>query len=254
VRITSRPAATVATDSARIAFTAGEPVTFSCRLDAAAFAPCTSPVALSALAEGTHVFAVRARDAAGNVGPAVSVAWTFVRPDTTPPTVSISSGPPASTTETNATVAFVAGEVGVAFECSLDGSAYTACTSPAAYASLSVGPHAFAVRGRDAAGNTSEPATASWTIVTPLPDLVVGSLSKYSIVVVNRGTGSAAPSVLTITFVGTFTVPALAPGASATFNWSTCRVGTYTAIVDRTGVVAESDESNNTASRRNTCT
>jgi hypothetical protein len=30
-------------------------------------------------------------------------------------------------------------------------------------------------------------------------------------------------------------------------------VGTYTAVVDATSLVAESDESNNTASRRNTC-
>lgn len=59
--------------------------------------------------------------------------------------------------------------------------------------------------------------------------------------------------MLTIALVGTFTVPALAPGASATFTWSTCRRGTYSAIVDRTGVVAESDESNNTASRVSTC-
>jgi RNA polymerase sigma factor (sigma-70 family) len=253
VRITARPGATVAIDSARIAFTASEPAAFSCRLDGAAFTACSSPVQLSGLVEGGHVFVVRARDAAGNVGLPVSVAWAFARPDTTPPTVSIASAPAATTTETNAAFAFVASEVGVTFECSLDGGAYAPCASPAAYAALPVGAHTFTVRGRDAAGNTGQPATASWTIVTPLPDLVVGSLSKYSIVVVNRGTASAAPSVLTITFVGTFTVPALSPGASATFNWSTCRVGTYTAVVDRTGVVAESDESNNTSVRRNTC-
>jgi hypothetical protein len=49
----------------------------------------------------------------------------------------------------------------------------------------------------------------------------------------------------------TFTVPNLAAGASATFNWGACGVGTYVAIVDRTNVVAESDETNNTASPRN---
>jgi hypothetical protein len=149
---------------------------------------------------------------------------------------------------------FVANEVGVAFECSLDGAAYAPCTSPASYASLAPGPHTFAVRGRDAAGNVGEPATASWSVVPPLPDLAIGALSRFSVTVVNRGTAAAVPSVLTITLVGTFTVPALAPGAAATFSWSTCRVGTYSAIADRTGVVAESDESNNTAARRNACT
>jgi len=255
VTITARPGASVAVDSARIAFTAGEPATFSCRLDGAAFAPCTSPVQLSGIAEGPHVFAVRARDTAGNVGRPISVSWTFVRPDTTPPTVSIASAPPATTIETSAAFAFVAGEVGVTFECSLDGAAHAPCASPAAYSSLALGPHTFAVRGRDAAGNVGLPATASWTIVTaPLPDLAVSTFGPFSITVVNRGTAAAtARSVLTITLVGTFTVPALAPGASATFNWSTCRRGTYTAIVDRTNVVAESDESNNTASRLSAC-
>ena len=255
VTITARPGASVAVDSARIAFIASEPATFSCRLDGAAFAPCTSPVQLTGIAEGPHVFAVRARDTAGNAGRSVSVSWTFVRPDTTPPTVSIASAPPATTIETSAAFAFVAGEVGVTFECSLDGAPYAPCASPAAYTSLALGPHTFAVRGRDAAGNVSLPATASWTIVTaPLPDLAVSTFGPFSITVVNRGTAAAtARSVLTITLVGTFTVPALAPGASATFNWSTCRRGTYSAIVDRTNVVAESDESNNTASRPSAC-
>jgi RNA polymerase sigma factor (sigma-70 family) len=253
VTITLRPATTVATDAVRIAFRANEAATFTCRVDAGSFAPCTSPVDLSGLAEGPHTFAVRAQDAAGNVGGAVKVGWTFIRPDTTPPTVTITSAPAASTADANASFSFSATEDGVTFECSLDGAAFASCTSPIAYAALAAGPHAFAVRGRDAAGNTSAASTASWSIVTPLPDLVVGSFSKYSITVVNRGTAAAAPSVLTITLVGTFTVPALAPGAVATFSWSICRVGTYSAIVDRTAAVAESDESNNTAARRNTC-
>ena len=50
--------------------------------------------------------------------------------------------------------------------------------------------------------------------------------------------------------MGTFTVPALAPGAVATFTFA-CRVGTYVATVDQTNVVAESNETNNTASLTN---
>jgi subtilase family serine protease len=99
-----------------------------------------------------------------------------------------------------------------------------------------------------------EPATASWTIVRALPDLLITAFFANSITVTNRGTATAPANVLTITLVGTFTVPSLAPGASITFRWTTCQNGTYTAIVDRTNVVTESDEKNNTASRVNTCT
>jgi subtilase family serine protease len=109
------------------------------------------------------------------------------------------------------------------------------------------------VRATDKAGNTSQPVTRSWTITVPLPDLVVSSFSRFSITVTNNGKGTAGSSVLTITFVGTFTVPSLPPGGSATFSWSTCRITTYTAVVDRTNAVAESDESNNAASIKNTC-
>ena len=64
---------------------------YSCRLDAGAWADCTSPEALTGLADGTHVFAVATEDAAGNRGPVASRTWTV---DTAPPTVA-----PAITTE-----------------------------------------------------------------------------------------------------------------------------------------------------------
>jgi hypothetical protein len=187
------------------------------------------------------------------VGAPASVTWTFTPPDTTAPTVTIASGPPSPTTATQATFVLSPSEAGTSLACSLDGAPFAACVSPASYASLAVGTHTFAVHATDAAGNTSQPASHSWTIVPPLPDLVVASLAKYSITIRNQGTAPAGPSTLTITLIGTFSVPAVQPGASVTFSWSICRVGTYSAIVDRTGVVAESDETNNRASRVNTC-
>lgn len=67
--ITSGPAAgAVATSaSATFAFTASESGSgFECKLDAGAWAACTSPRTLSGLANGTHTLSVRAKDAAGN--------------------------------------------------------------------------------------------------------------------------------------------------------------------------------------------
>lgn len=42
-------------------------LTFECSLDSSDFAPCTAPVSYNNLAPGTHTFAVRAKDNAGNV-------------------------------------------------------------------------------------------------------------------------------------------------------------------------------------------
>jgi RNA polymerase sigma factor (sigma-70 family) len=266
VTITQAPGASVSSSGAQIGFTSNEAgAKFACKLDAAAYSACTSPTVLTGLAPGHHAFAVRATDKTGNVGKPASVAWEYIPPDTTAPTVTLASTPPASTTQTSASFTFTASEPVVAYECSLDAAAYAACSSPASYQSLSVGTHSFAVRARDAAGNTGQPAMFGWSIVAPppppppqLPDLYVASFTKTTIIVRNGGNAAAdARSILRITvgstLLGTFTVPALAPGATATFTFA-CRIGTYLATVDQTNVVAESDEKNNTASLTNrTC-
>jgi hypothetical protein len=181
------------------------------------------------------------------------VSWTYTPPDTTAPKVQITSAPPGTTTSTSATIAFSADESSVTFACSLDNAAFAACSSPVSYSRLTAGQHAFSVRATDAAGNVGAAASTSWTITRPLPDLAISAFSAYSITITNRGAATAAANVLTITLVGTFTVPALAPGASTTIRWTICRNGTYTAIVDRNNTVVEADEKNNSASRTNTC-
>jgi hypothetical protein len=254
VTITSAPGATSQSSAAEVAFQASEAdVAFACKLDAGAYAACTSPAHLNGLASGAHTFSIRGTDKAGNVGQPASVSWTYVPPDTTPPTVAITGGPSGSTAETSASFTFSADEAGSTFQCSLDGGAFSDCGSPAVYNGLAPGSHSFAVRATDKAGNTSQPDTRSWTVAAPLPDLVVSAFSRFSITVSNRGNGLAGASVLTIAYVGTFSVPSLPPGGSATFSWSTCRIVTYVAVVDRTQAVRESDESNNTASLKNAC-
>jgi hypothetical protein len=76
--ITARPAAVTPRARASFTFVAAEPAaSFACRLDGAPPEPCTSPYAVSGpLAAGTHVFGVRARDAAGNRSAETTVSWS----------------------------------------------------------------------------------------------------------------------------------------------------------------------------------
>jgi hypothetical protein len=53
--------------SATFGFSATEPATFICRLDGAAFTPCSSPVTYANLAVGPHTFQVAADDDSFNV-------------------------------------------------------------------------------------------------------------------------------------------------------------------------------------------
>lgn len=82
--------------------------------------------------------------------------------DGTPPETTILSGPPIFT--------FASSEAGSSFQCRLDDSAWEACQSPTAYPALADGPHTFAVRATDAAGNTDPtPATWAFTVAAPEP-------------------------------------------------------------------------------------
>jgi len=252
VSLTARPASPTPLTGATFGFRASEAGTaFSCRLDGGAWTACASPRRYEALTIGTHAFAVRATDRAGNVGPSATFGWRIVPPpDTAAPTTTITG---AQVSGGSASFTFAADETDVSFACALDGAAATACTSPTAYSGLAPGNHVFAVRATDAAGNTGAAAEHAWTIATPLPDLVLAKLTETSLTVTNAGPAAAGPFVVTVTLIGTFTIPGLAPGASATRTWSVCRRGTLLATADRGAAVAESNESNNTATLVSDC-
>lgn len=60
------------------------------------------------------------------------------------------------------------------FSCSLDGAAFSSCSSPQSYNNLSNGAHTFQVRATDAAGNgDATPASQSWTVDTLAPDTTI---------------------------------------------------------------------------------
>lgn len=161
--ITGAPAATGNNTSATFAFSDAEPgVSWKCTLDGSALASCTNPVTYSGLAEGSHTFTVRAVDAVGNTSAPDTSTWAI---DTTAPAApTITSQPPANTTDTAATFTFTHPEPGVAFLCTLDGAQPSACTSPASFSGLAPGSHAFSVAAADNAGNKSAAASVSWVV------------------------------------------------------------------------------------------
>jgi uncharacterized protein (TIGR03382 family) len=117
------------------------------------------------LTVGPHEVKVRSTDEAGNTSP-VSPGRTFtIVQDTQAPETTISSGPSGTTPERGATFEFTSNEPGVTYECSLDGAAFTPCTSPVTFTNLAEGEHTFQVRARDAAGNVdATPDTRTWTV------------------------------------------------------------------------------------------
>jgi hypothetical protein len=164
--ITQKPANVSNDKTPSFGFTGSELSTFTCKLDAAAFAACTSPTTYAALADGPHTFDVRATDAAGNTGVAASYAWTI---DASAPSVTITQKPTDPSNNNSPTFGFTASENGSTFACRLDNGSFAPCASPAAYTSLADGSHTFAVRATDTLGNTGSPTSYSWTIDTVAP-------------------------------------------------------------------------------------
>ena len=90
--------------------------------------------------------------------------------DTTAPQTTIDSSPSSPAGTDDADFDFSSSEGGSTFECRIDGGAWSACTSPKSYTSLTDGSHTFDVRATDQAGNTdSSPASFTWLVDTTAP-------------------------------------------------------------------------------------
>jgi hypothetical protein len=88
------------------------------------------------------------------------------------PETKITSGPPAVSNVTTAAFAFESTEPDGMFECSLDGTAFAVCGSPAGYADLAEGPHSFQVRAIDGQGSVDEtPASWTWDVDSVAPSV-----------------------------------------------------------------------------------
>jgi uncharacterized cupredoxin-like copper-binding protein len=163
-------------------------------LDGGAFAPYTGPVQVSAA--GSHTFAFRATDVAGNVSEDGSVTFAVVAApgdDTTPPSVSavVSGNQDASwhyLDSATLTIDALDVDSGVAsVEYTLDGGAWTAYTAPVTVDTA--GTHTVTYRATDHAGNVSAELSGSFTIVETTDDACPSSDTRATVVIGTNDTG-----------------------------------------------------------------
>ena len=86
----------------------------------------------------------------------------------------ITGGPPSFSLSRSPSISFASVPSGAGFECSFDGAAYTACSSPLQLANLALGSHALLVRAVAPSGARDRtPARFAWRIVSDLNPPVV---------------------------------------------------------------------------------
>ena len=83
------------------------------------------------------------------------------------PETIINKGPRKQTTKRKAKFKFSSPDAATGFECSIDGKAFTACSSPQKYKRLKRKKHTFEVRAIGAEGTDPTPATYKWKIRKP---------------------------------------------------------------------------------------
>ena len=146
------------------ASTAGS--TFYCAVDGGAYALCSSSGYTTAkLAEGPHVFSVRARSAAGFLDP--SAATRSFTVDTTPPETTLEEGAEGLITNPTPVFEYSSSDESAIYECRIDAAAFEFCGDGFQQIEppLGDGSHTFAVRAVDLAGNAdATPATQSFTV------------------------------------------------------------------------------------------
>ncbi|MDQ6836497.1 MAG: hypothetical protein M3016_09965 [Actinomycetota bacterium] len=130
----------------------------------------------------------------------ISVAAAFALSKTGVPAPKITAHPAKRTSRTTAVFGFVDARAAVHFVCSLNGSPYRTCISPARYSHPRSGRNVFRVRARTATGTLSPPRKYAWTVQAkltvafPLAGHVYGAASWRT--GCGRGTGAcgSAPS------------------------------------------------------------
>ncbi len=175
---------------------------------------------LTGEADGSYLFAVRARDAAGNTGPAVTSAFSLDRSAPAQPT--IDSAPGVAGTGRSPTWSFSADPTST-LECRLERggtvvSDWATCTSPRSYDLTGApdGAYTFKVRARNPLGTASAPQTDVYTLDTTAP--------AAPTIATNPGaSGSTRSPAWSFTGEGGATLECrLERSGAAVYDWASC--------------------------------
>jgi hypothetical protein len=166
VTLTSKPPPH--TNQADATFAYSGAARYDCALDGIPAANgCSTPILFEGLAEGPHTFSVQD----GSGGPAESYSWTI---DETAPETTLTAAPADLSNDHAATFEFSSPDATAHFECSLNGAAFSLCTSPRKYTGLGEGTRQFSVHAVDDAGNVDfSPATKTWAVDLTPPDTTI---------------------------------------------------------------------------------
>jgi hypothetical protein len=151
--------------------------TFSCSIDGGAYVSCPSGgYTTPKLLDGKHTFSVKATSGAGIADPTPATRSFTV--DATAPDTFIDSGPGATTNDPRPLFGYRSNEEGARFECRLDAGSFAPCglNGYEPDAPLADGPHTFAVRAIDAAGNVdATPASRTFSVDSTPPTVTIQS-------------------------------------------------------------------------------
>ena len=207
-------------------------VSFECKLDSGAFAPCptTGKSYPGPLSEGLHSFQVRAVGEGGADPSPKSLLWIV---DADPPETTIDSFPPEPSGGFEARFDYSSSEPFSSFRCQLDSGPIQVC--PAAgksYFQLTDGVHTFRVWATDNAGNEDPtPAERVFTVQGVLIDVTAPDTSIVSAPSDPSSSDSAAFTYASneqgSTFECSLNSSPFAPCGAAGVSYSRLRNGSY---------------------------
>ena len=225
--VTSGPPADSNDDTPVYGFTGEVGATFECRIARGAtvvsdWAACSTPQGydISAEADGSYTFSVRATDAAGNTGTAGTRVYALDR--VPPPAPTLTGDPGADTNDATPTWSFSSAG-GTTTACRLERGAtvisdWASCSSPRTYdiSLQSDGTYTFRVRATDAAGNTGAETAHSTRLdrAAPAAPVITGAPPSFS--------ADATPAVTFTHESGANATCRLERGATVVSDWTSC--------------------------------